>query len=516
METTIGGYRILRKIAEGTRSDVYLAAPQRLPIAAEGATATQASGLAFTDPADDVIGDAAAGAPGQGATAVLPPSDTVALKLIRQGVASESVDREIAALDAVQSPHIVRLRDLFSTDNGQVGLVLDRLPPAGLAQLLTARRELEPGEAVTVLAPIAAALRDLHGAGFSHGSLATTAVLFDQDGRPVIVGLGHAAPAPAGLSADRQRFSQLASAVLAKVPDRDDVARATLDEALDELGRGGGSLHTVIAALFSWADPCPIAVGSAGEASLERRAEASSRGREIPARVWNHEASSRDGEDAQPRASHRAAARPRRRTHVKRRGGRLSGRSVDSVVALLGALRDRPASVRPGVRWLAVAGAFALAAAVGLWISEPTRAESPLPTPSIGSAAGASFSASSGTSPDGAVPLPTSAQSAAIMGDDPENAARALIELRELCLTAASIECLAAVDQPGSSILAADVSTVGGVSSGDPAPALIAPSTEIDLVQRLGDSAILESGSTSLLLIRADEGWRLRDLFVVD
>jgi hypothetical protein len=131
----------------------------------------------------------------------------------------------------------------------------------------------------------------------------------------------------------------------------------------------------------------------------------------------------------------------------------------------------------------------------------------------------------------------------AIAGEDPVPAASALLVLRVECLEARSESCLEGVDQPGSVALAADLAelrrrpadaavvgtpaepTDGGL--GDPtgeAPAPVPPT----LVQHLGGTAIVsvpaallgevgpdtspDTPSASLLMIRSEAGWRIRDV----
>ena len=52
-----------------------------------------------------------------------------------------------------------------------MALVLDLLPGGSLAALLSRRGRLRPGEVVTTIAPVAAALAHAHGNGVVHGDL---------------------------------------------------------------------------------------------------------------------------------------------------------------------------------------------------------------------------------------------------------------------------------------------------------------------------------------------------------
>jgi eukaryotic-like serine/threonine-protein kinase len=84
----------------------------------------------------------------------------------------------------------VRLRDSVPLPDGSLALVLDLVDGGTLAQLVAARGHLRPGEVVTVLAPLAAALAELHAAGIQHGDIAPGNVLFDASGRPMLGDLG--------------------------------------------------------------------------------------------------------------------------------------------------------------------------------------------------------------------------------------------------------------------------------------------------------------------------------------
>ena len=93
-------------------------------------------------------------------------------------------------LRGVRHEHVVRLRDSVPLPDGSLALVLDLVDGGTLAQLVAARGHLRPGEVVTVLAPLAATLAELHAAGIQHGDLAPGNVLFDASGRPMLGDLG--------------------------------------------------------------------------------------------------------------------------------------------------------------------------------------------------------------------------------------------------------------------------------------------------------------------------------------
>jgi hypothetical protein len=117
--------------------------------------------------------------------------DAVALKRIPlDGVATLSaVRREAALLATLEHPNLVRLHDLVMTDDAAV-LVMDLAAGGSLAELLAARGRLAPGEVITALAPVAAALAHAHAASVVHGDVSAANVLFSEAGLPLLGDLG--------------------------------------------------------------------------------------------------------------------------------------------------------------------------------------------------------------------------------------------------------------------------------------------------------------------------------------
>ena len=72
----------------------------------------------------------------------------------------------------------------------RVALVLDLLAGGSLAALLARRGRLRPGEVVTAIAPVAAALAHAHANGVVHGDLSPGNIVFTAEGRPVLTDLG--------------------------------------------------------------------------------------------------------------------------------------------------------------------------------------------------------------------------------------------------------------------------------------------------------------------------------------
>jgi serine/threonine protein kinase len=119
--------------------------------------------------------------------------DPVAIKVLIAGD-PERQAREAALLGELDHPHLVRLIEVVHQPRrggvARVALVLELLPGGSLAALLARRGRLRPGEAVTTIAPVAAALAHAHENGVVHGDLSPGNIVFTAEGRPVLTDLG--------------------------------------------------------------------------------------------------------------------------------------------------------------------------------------------------------------------------------------------------------------------------------------------------------------------------------------
>ncbi|MGY2084435.1 protein kinase domain-containing protein [Blastococcus sp. SYSU DS0539] len=117
----------------------------------------------------------------------------VAVKVLVAGD-PERQAREAALLGELDHPHLVRLHEVVHQPRRggapRVALVLDLLAGGSLADLLGRRGRLRPGEVVTAIAPVAAALSHAHAHGVVHGDLSPGNVVFTAEGRPVLTDLG--------------------------------------------------------------------------------------------------------------------------------------------------------------------------------------------------------------------------------------------------------------------------------------------------------------------------------------
>ncbi|MGY1840442.1 MULTISPECIES: protein kinase domain-containing protein [unclassified Modestobacter] len=119
----------------------------------------------------------------------------VAVKVLLRGD-PERQEREARLLAELDHPHLVRLHRVVRREvrggPAEVSLVLELLAGGSLAALLARRGRLCPGEVVTTVAPVAAALAQAHERGVVHGDLSPGNVLFTAEGRPVLTDLGTA------------------------------------------------------------------------------------------------------------------------------------------------------------------------------------------------------------------------------------------------------------------------------------------------------------------------------------
>jgi serine/threonine protein kinase len=119
--------------------------------------------------------------------------EVVALKRLRgdatTAISAAQLQREAALLATVRHDHIVALRSVVSTSDGLV-LVLDYAEGGSLAAVLGARGRLSAGEVVTIGAPLAQALSDVHARGLTHGDVAPGNIVFDGSGKPLLADLG--------------------------------------------------------------------------------------------------------------------------------------------------------------------------------------------------------------------------------------------------------------------------------------------------------------------------------------
>ena len=185
----------------------------------------------------------------------LATGDDVALRWLPQPADIDDRGRLLAAAEALTGfshPHQLRVRAVVSAVRDLV-LVCDLARGGSLADLLDRRGPLEPGEAVTVLVPLAQVLAALHADGVAVGGVGEQDVLLTEDGRPLLgdVGLdtlqaaatGAAPSSPdaaddvRGLAALAERLLLSRSAVAPPDPERDSAGAAEDGAASGTLDR---------------------------------------------------------------------------------------------------------------------------------------------------------------------------------------------------------------------------------------------------------------------------------------
>jgi eukaryotic-like serine/threonine-protein kinase len=501
----VAGYRVLRTLSSGERADILL-------------------------------GHAPLGSSAQAA---------VAIKVFRHDADPASVEREIAALSDCRPGCLPRLIDVGALADGRVLMVMERLGGGTVGSLLLRRSShLHPGEVVTVIAPVIVALAAVHTIGFVHSTLSPGTVTLDEDGRPVLTGLGGLLDLPPfgprgeesgdrmnsrldDIRSDYARLTVFMRAVFDRLDRTTPAARQS--EFLAAWFEGATSavpfhpcLDELERRLFEWAPAAPL---------RRERDDAHPSSRVVPGRVVlrGPEISSQvhapgDGIPDADSSSVRPTGRARRLPgwlailHLPEdlASTVVGGLDVFPVASVVTRARNRFMAKR---RAMIIAGCVAAATTVAALTVLPVggmpadhrRTESGAPTSQAEPVAAATSNA----------PDPTAR--AAITGDDPVAAIPHLLAARSACLTAAHEDCLAGSDQAGSPILAADLHRARNLHDGGGVVPLAdyARHTAV-LIERTGDSALvaLEPGvaaeynePASLLVIKGEAGWRLREIF---
>lgn len=448
----------------------------------------------------------------------------VALKVVDLGPGEVSgALREAAVLSRVRHPHVLHLYDVVPLDGDDgrpagVALAVQLAAGGSLAQVLAARDHLTPGEVVTALAPLAAALADLHAVGVVHGDVSAGNVLFLSDGMPMLSDLGvcriAGEPAAATHGTDGMVAPELVEG-LAPSAESDVYAvgalawqclvgrppgwvgtRAPLVEMAPGLPEALREIVTaclapepddrpeadeVAAALFDAARPEPLKLAPGADPALgltqRLREEVNdpAPSHERPVRRLHPWAVTRGrrgrrGPGLRAQAAHRARAGER--TAGPERGDRWSvrgtwwWRATAAVVVLLGLMQLGVPAVRQAAAWL-LEPAPAPTSTTTSTSQSPSTAVALAPSGPAGSSQAAELGAGEGSS-IGAAESPAAASAggeqappsgAAAMSDpsrDPAAAVQGLVDARAAAWVSGEPDDLAAVHAPGSMALAAD------------------------------------------------------------
>lgn len=409
---------------------------------------------------------------GERSSCWLAPGDLV-LKVLDTSAPPGQPAREAQALHRAAHEHVVALVDI-SVQPGEVVFVVPRLPRGSLAELLSARRTLDAGEAVTILAPLAAALQHMHEAGVSHGAVSAEHVLFRDDGAPVLIGSGRMTLFEPGMPevlreqlaeviADRRALATLVGAVLGRVSGTRAAAATAFAAGLDAADER--DLESRIArGLFELAAARPVVFDAPEEPPAEVRAI---------------------GVRAVPEPPAPELVGPL--TRVLALGPAVVAR--ERVLSLWNAWSPR------GRRFALAAGAAGVVLVVAV-----AAIPSPAPPPDV--------------PPDVAPAATPLAEAPQLAPDDPLEALDGLLARRDDCLRDLSMLCLDEVDERGSAALDDDRRAIQAIiDAGEQPPHPDARGAAV--VERLGDSVLVdlapESQPASVLLMKGEAGWRIRD-----
>ena len=495
-------------MARGDRADVYLAVAEADP-----------------DDRDDEDEDR--------------PEPTLPLVVVRvypAGADDATLAVEIEAMSADASSTLPALHDVASFPDGRCCLIVERIGGPALSRILI-ERTLTPGEAVTILAPIVVAVAELAARGFVPGRLSTSDILIDEAGRPRLIGTGHLRRLPvAPRGSDRITLLRAGHEALADLID--DVAAAV---------RPSNALQGVVEFLRGRLDARPFVPC---ETEVERRLFAVATAEPIGGLVTRARTSRLPARISAP---HPIASEPEPVRHVaeaptpiRRSNGGL--RQLLALAQLPSGLSDRAAEVADvdhvaGLR-RRVAGVIgrrgrssAVGALVGggalvllLTLVPPATAEE---EPGPGSTGAAPDAAATDTAQPEAPSEPV-ASDAALPADGagevapavqtpegPVEAARQLLERRAGCVAMLDLACLEGVLQPGSAIEAQDRASIQAARAGEHAD--MEPEFElgsIELAAEMGAAVLVrvtrataEREPASLLMVRGEAGWRLREIF---
>jgi eukaryotic-like serine/threonine-protein kinase len=396
----------------------------------------------------------------------------------------------------------MHLRDLSTSP--RPCLVLERLGRGSIARLLESRDSLAPGEAVTVLAPVAAAVSAMHADGVAHRAIRSGAVLFRESGAPVLCGFGHATLIP-----PRASIAALANepAVLEDYRALDKLVRDVLLRVHGEVTSVLGWLDQFAEATYadSFADALAEHLFELGKAEPVRST--------VPARV--------SPPTAVPLRSNSAAwTGPGPVTPTMARSAAPHRVTPPNIVdelpipVVIRNLVNRLTAIRKPAWLVAVVGAAVLT--ITMLVVLPVSGESP-----SGALTGSAGDPGSGASSAASIPP---AETGALTGDDPVAALAVLLETRARCIRDLSVLCLDSVLQDGSAAMDDDRAVIRSIQNGAEAPTQFRFATQpqvpadVSVVEREGNAVLLSVGgqagsaalSSEILVMKGESGWRIR------
>jgi tRNA A-37 threonylcarbamoyl transferase component Bud32 len=159
-------------------------------------------------------------------------------ELIIQPAARDRIATAVAAVRTINPAGVLRTTELL-VDARKAWLMVAGVPRSTLADLLTTHATLPVGAAAGLAVDVAAALRELHAAGLSHGALAVDTVVLTAAGSATLSEVGVLAAAhglPTDIGRDVAAWSALARQLAGATTGREAellVAAAAIAEAGD-------------------------------------------------------------------------------------------------------------------------------------------------------------------------------------------------------------------------------------------------------------------------------------------
>lgn len=401
----------------------------------------------------------------------------------------------VVVLEGVDHPHLARAAEAWHDGDGALHLQVDVPHALTLECWAAARGPMEPGEAVTVLLPVLAAVGHLLHRGVPVVGLNVAGVLVDPRGTPVLARAELGDVSAPGGDPGLAGVVAFVTTVLDRVrgphglePPTPSVAQAT-------------QLVEVVELVHDLAEPLPLATVAPGPAGAPARDDGQVEVTGPPA--WT--ALLPESEVVERALAWWARSGPRGVVAalrvVRPRFWATGVVGVGALVASTALFGGAGSGTAPAAGDPVVAGPSASATARATPDGPP--ASLPLAEGPPDLEAGAGTERSDGTSADEAV-----------LGDDPGAAATVLLSAREVCLRELDGACLREVDHAASPLLGDDLTFLAE-------PAGVAPVSggcgDLAETARWGGSALLRcerDGTTaaSVLVVRTEAGWRLREI----
>lgn len=420
---------------------------------------------------------------------------------------------EAVAFAQADHPHVARLVDVFTGSTGELVLAFDDVGGDPLRSWLAARGRPETGEVVTLVVPVLGAVQHLARRGVALSALGVDDVEIDRRGAPVVVGLsGASAVGPDAESASLPVAAEFARSMVSRAnrPGVGDQA-PSLDPT---------TFESLVESVFDLGEAVPLSSVDASDGDLPARHDDETVPTDEPsASAWW--ALLPENEVVDRVVAWLPGLRPQNVVAGLRRvrpGYRALGAGavlVGAAALVLGTTATGGADPGEAVSGGAVAAgtsAEVVATAVPSTPGHRSATDEPVPTGSP-----RHDSSTAGAPPDAGRSRSTGeSNEVAVLGDDAGAAATVLLRTRRDCLREATPACLAAVDQAGSPIALRDAMVLDDPSLAGDRTFAVELTGESSAT---GGTVLLEARGpdgepASVLVMRTEAGWRLRDVFV--